>query len=181
MGSEPDLRDGTQDLPPLRLFPDPLAGLVTGEQSADTLPAGQNIDDLSVPIPGPVEVDQASVQSMVDAVLNDEPIAKPRKPKKQKQGAARPFPPPAGKLPPGMLPPSQPSAAGQRMRQAVRAYPWPNRAANRGGPPRPAVVLKKPSKSMGAVVVAIILVLVFGAAAFELLAGIIRSVADLLD
>lgn len=180
-----DLRDGTQDLPPLRLYPDPLAGLVTGEQSADALPAGQYTDDWTTPTPGPVEVDRESVQSMVDAVLNDEPISKPRKPKKQKAVAAQPFLPPGGHRPspalPGILPPAQASAAGQRVRQVLRAYPRPNRAGTGGAPQRPPVVLKKPSKSMGGVVIAIILVLVFGAAAFELLASIIRSFAGLLD
>ncbi|MGH3520824.1 MAG: hypothetical protein ACRDQ7_26300 [Haloechinothrix sp.] len=182
--------DGTQPPPPPLLYPDPLAGLVTGESSGGTDPVSAYSDEFDVPIAKPVEIDAEAVQAMVDAALADEPQeevasraqhADPAYP----VGSGQPFLPaqrgPSGQAMPGMLPPAHRTRpTGQQAWQALRAYPRPGAHGIGGGQPR-LPLRSKPSKTSTGIIVAIILLAVFGLIAIQLIAAVIEGISSTFE
>lgn len=182
--------DGTQPLYPLRLYPDPLAGLVTGESSAgaDAMPG--RYDDAFVPVAKPVEVDRESAMALMEAAFSDEDDgligSRPKMSTTESSAAGQAFlpaqrgrqRPPSGRALPGMLPAPDRRPAGQRVRQALRSYPQRSQVAK----PEPAAEGRyKSSRSTSGVVVALILIAVFGFIAFQVLAGIIEAISSVVE
>lgn len=184
--------DGTQPPPPPELYPDPLAGLVTGESPGETDRFSSFSDGFQMPAAPPVEVDTEAVQAMVEAALAD--------PSTESTGRHRPsdsaFPATVGQpfLPsqrgsaggvtttptPGMLPaPQRTRPSGQQAWQALRSYPRQYRAQaqQRARPPLPV----KPSKNSAGVIVAIVLLVVFGIIAIQLIAGVIEGISNTFE
>lgn len=175
--------DGTQPLAPCRVYPDPLAGLVTGESSEGAIMTTR-YDDVMVPIAQPVEADPEAVRAMTEAALKDfvsEPAAEARADTRPtgpipRQRTGRPD---RSAPPPGMLPAMPGQPAGRRVRQALRNYPQPRR---REAASEAAQQLPKPPKgNLGGVIVAVVLVVIFGVVAFEVLAGIVSAIVGSFD
>lgn len=186
-----ELFDGTQPLHPPQLYPDPLAGLLTGEsnQGVDTRWGSY---DTSVPIAKPVEGNRESAMAMMEAAFSDQDddviASRPKKASTESSAAGQAFlptqrgrqRPPTGPALPGMLPPPERQPAGQRVRQALRTYPHPQRG--QVAKPQPATVKRqKQSRSMSGVVVALILIAIFGFIAIQVLAGIIESISSVVE
>lgn len=174
--------DGTQPLAPCRVYPDPLAGLVTGESSEGAVMTTW-YDDVMVPIAQPVEADPEAVRAMTEAALKDfvpEPAAEAR-------ADARPTGPiprlragrPDGSAPPpGMLPAMPGQPAGRRVRQALRNYPQQRQRREAAASGQLA---RAPKGNLGGVIVALILVVIFGVVAFQVLAGIVSAIVGSFD
>lgn len=177
-----DLYDGTQPPPPPTVFPDPLAGLVTG-QSADSGAAFDTFSDtIRVEIADPVfDVDHEAIKAMVDASMAEEgdegvvpagstgPI-----PVQPGPGGQYPHGSPHRQVPalPGMLPPQQRQrpAARQLMRQALNSYP------RRRGNPQLAQAPRPPKTSGTAgIVLAIVLMIVFLLIAVQVIEGLVGA------
>lgn len=187
-----ELFDGTQPLHPPQLFPDPLAGLLTGESSQGVDPRWDSYDT-DISIAKPVEGNRESARAMMEAAFGDqdEDVAASR-PKAgsstESSAAGQAFlpvqrgrqRPPTGPALPGMLPPPERQPAGQRVRQALRTYPHPQRS--QVGKPQPGGERRqKQSRSMSGVVVALILIAIFGIIAIQVLAGIIESISSVVE
>ncbi|MQA61948.1 MAG: hypothetical protein GEU86_10705 [Actinophytocola sp.] len=178
---ESETFDGTQPLAPCRVYPDPLAGLVTGESSEGALMTTW-YDDVMVPVAKPVEADPEAVRAMTEAALSDfvpeqaearsgssstGPLPRQREPERSALGY------------PGMLPVMPGQHAGKRVRQALRHYPQPRQRREAAEAAR--LVPKAPKGNMGGVIVALILIVIFGVVAFEVFAGIVSAIMGSLD
>ncbi|MGH3452109.1 MAG: hypothetical protein ACRDQW_15600 [Haloechinothrix sp.] len=171
--------DGTQPPPPPRLYPDPLAGLVTGESYAGTDPSAPLRDSFEVPIAQPVEIDTEAVQAMVDAAMSDAPPTERAHERSRRARSAHPGSS-VGQAVPGMVPSAQRSRpTGQQAWRALKAYPRQHQA-QAGRQPRPAMPVK-PSKSSTGVIVAIILLVVFGIIAIQLIAAFVEGLSGTFE
>ncbi|TDQ04734.1 hypothetical protein [Labedaea rhizosphaerae] len=103
--TEPVWLDGTQDLPPQPLLPDPLAGLLTGEALPGVSPESWQAARAVPPPPSP-----RAVAPGISAVF-----AEPQQPRGRRQRAQQPAP--QVRRPAGV------PAAGYRPRPAVRQRP----------------------------------------------------------
>lgn len=183
MGSE--LYDGTQPPPPPQLFPDPMAGLITGENIAGSTPFDSFGDDLTAQIAEPVDlqVDDEAIQAMVNSAMSEDLGERPAGSKRRLAPAepiahGDPFLPSGGQRPPvpalpGMMPPQQRQRpTGQLVRQALRSYP-------RNSQPQLARPQRRP-KSSGAsgVIVAVILIVVFVLIALQVISGILDTLTN---
>lgn len=188
--------DGTQPPKPLPLFADPLAGLVTGtttgsgEVDADSY-------DLAVPVAKPVQVDREAAKAMLEAVEDDEPppSGKPVK-----------LPPPQAKrsaVMPGMLPEPERRPARLRVKQALGAYPrdaakrrkqladkrqelmaqrfGSKRAADTESSTAGDVPRRKPNSSLGGIILALVLIAIFGFIAIQVIVSIVESIGSMVD
>lgn len=186
--------DGTQSPAPPPLFADPLAGLITGSSSADVVT--DPYEDIVVPVAKPVEADRESVQAMLK-VLDDEgePAAGDYYGEREKEGdyygegetegdyygsgpAQQRAPRTRASLP-GMLPMPERKPAGQRVRQALKAYPYPRRNAAGKLPPtgeRPAA-----NRNMAGVVIALVLLVIFAVIAIQVISGIVDAIGGAFD
>ncbi|MPY79833.1 MAG: hypothetical protein GEV04_15480 [Actinophytocola sp.] len=162
--------DGTQPLAPGALYPDPTAGLVTSDADVSASAFAARYDDVEVPIAQPVEADQDAIKAMTEAVLADiEPSESGTGGSTSRQQSAQ-----RAGAPPGMVASPQPTSA--RMRNALRSYP---RQGN--GPSLPKPTLSPKTNNSGAVIVAIVLVVIFGLIAIQVVGGIIEAISGSLD
>lgn len=165
MGSE--AADGTQPLAPATLYPDPTAGLVTADTDISASAFATRYDDVEVPIAQPVEADQEAIRAMTEAVLADVDHSERRTTGSSRQRHTG--------APPGMVAPSQRRPAGARMRSALNSYSRQNGASL----PKPKLTPK--TTNSGAVIVALVLVVIFGLIAVQVIAGIIEAIGGSLD
>lgn len=186
--------DGTQPPKPLPLFEDPLAGLVTGALPGSAM-TGDSYDEVVVRVPKPVEVDREGAQAMLKAVMSDEDEPPPT-------GRPVKLPPPAKftGLAPGMLPEPERRSARQRVKQALGSYPRgagdrrkqladrrQELMAQRFGAkpqtdtPAPSARPSRPNSSVGGVIVALILLAVFGFIAIQVVVSIVESIGGIVD
>lgn len=179
---ESETFDGTQPLAPNRVYPDPLAGLVTGESSEGALMTTW-YEDVMVPVAQPVEADPEAVRAMTEAALSD---FVPEEAAEARSGSSSTGPIPRQRAPersalgyPGMLPAMPGQSAGKRVRQALRHYPQPRQRREAAEAAR--LVPKAPKGNMGGVIVALILIVIFGVVAFEVFAGIVSAIMGSFD
>lgn len=177
--------DGTQPPPPPRAFPDPLAGLVTGESGTGFGGRGEFTDEFALPIAKPVEVDQDAVQAMVEAAMaeatDDAAMSSGgRRPTHQTMfpvhggQAGHPGPPT-----PGMVPaPQRSRPTGQQALQALRTYPRQLREQTRQ---QGASLPVKPSRNSTGVIVAIVLLAVFGIIAIQLISSVVEGLSNTFE
>lgn len=152
--------DGTQPAKPLPLFPDPVAGLITGVEAGEDITGDRY--DLAIPIAKPVEVDREAAQAMLHAVMDDpEPPSGPRVNLPPPRKTALP----TGAAMPGMVAPAERLPARQRMRNAM--------AKDSGQ--------RQSSSNLTGWIVALILLLVFGAIAVSVIASIIEAIGGAFD
>lgn len=153
--------DGTQPAKPLPLFPDPVAGLITGVEASQDVTGDRY--DLAIPIAKPVEVDREAAQAMLKAVMDDpEPPSGPRVNLPPPRKTARP----TGAAMPGMIAPAEKLPARQRVRNVV--------GAKNGGQ-------RQSSNNLTGWIVALILLLVFGAIAVSVIASIVEAIGGGFD
>lgn len=152
--------DGTQPPKPLPVFDDPLAGLVTGALPGSAM-VGDTYDEVVVKVPKPVEVDREGAQAMLKAVMSEEDEPPPT-------GRPVKLPPPAKVigLAPGMLPEPERRSARQRVKQAMGS----------SGEGR-----SRPNSSVGGVIVALILLAIFGFIAIQVVVSIVESISGIVD
>ncbi|MEV5721827.1 hypothetical protein AB0L41_48935 [Amycolatopsis mediterranei] len=185
-------RDGTLSEAPGEMFADPVSGLVTAAPEPRTaIPNGH--EPAAIPVAGPVQPDEEVVRRMVEETLREEKEAGVKAPDAI---------PPAGTLgadqPLGLLP-----------RQRNRRRTWPTRppqlmrpvrqdplaeddvddvdfvpVKRRKLPRMPAVSMpafNRPSSSAAGVMLAVILLIVFGFVAIEMVSSLVSSVTGLFD
>lgn len=186
--------DGTQPPKPLPLFDDPLAGLVTGALPGSAM-TGDSYDEVAVRVPKPVDVDRDAVKAKLKAALADDDEPPPT-------GRPVKLPPPAKftGLAPGMLPEPERRSARQRVKQALGSYPGgagergkqladrrQELMAQRFGAKRPTdteapgVRPARPNRSLGGVIVALVLLAVFGFIAIQVVVSIVESIGGIVD
>ncbi|MEV7093570.1 hypothetical protein AB0M80_12115 [Amycolatopsis sp. NPDC051045] len=192
--SAPELtqRDGTLSEAPGEMFADPVSGLVTAAPEPRTgVPNGQE----HFPVAGPVRPDEEAVRRMVEETLREETGTgvKPAEPV-----------PPAGTLgengeqPLGLLPRQRnrrrtwPTRPPQLMRP-VRQDPLPEDDVDdvdlvpvkrRRLPRVPSMSMpafNRPSSSAAGVMLAVVLLIVFGFVAIEMVSSLVSSVTALFD
>lgn len=172
MASEPGLgsADGTQPLAPAALYPDPTAGLVTSDSDISASAFATRYDDIEVPIAQPVAADQDAIKAMTEAVLADieEPDSRSASSRSRQQHAQH------GGAPPGMVASSRPASA--RMRNALRSSPGQGTGIS---VPKPTLTPK--TSNSGAVIVAIVLIVIFGVIALQVIGGIIEAISGSLN
>ncbi|WP_233223599.1 hypothetical protein [Amycolatopsis sp. CA-128772] len=188
-------RDGTLSEAPGEMFADPVSGLVTASPEPRTaVPNGH--EPGAIPVAGPVQPDEEAVRRMVEETLRDDDRAGLRTP------AAIP---PAGTLgeagapPMGLLPrqrnrqrstwPSRPPQIMRPVRQDplaedevddVDVVPVKRRRL----PRMPSVTMpafNRPSSSAAGVMLAVVLLIVFGFVAIEMVSSLVSSVTGLFD
>jgi hypothetical protein len=193
--SAPELtqRDGTLSEAPGEMFADPVSGLVT------VAPEPRAAEPDAIAVAGPVPHDEEAVRRMVEETLREEGITGPRPPQAI---------PPAGTLPPadgGAAPPM-----GVLPRQRNRRRTWPSRPPQLRRRPRPQVPVDadfdedvevvpvkrrrlpkvpsmtmpafgRPSSSAAGVMLAVVLLIVFGFVAIEMVSSLVSSVTGLFD
>lgn len=190
--------DGTQAPQPPTVFPDPVAGLVTGAR-AGTDVSGDPYEEFVVAVPKPVEVDEEASRALRAAALNEEDEPPPT-------GRAVALPPPSsgGVGMPGMLPEPERRNARRRVKQALGGYP--KDAANRRemlsgkrqelmaarfGSRRSktteatvAAASRKPAaqnRNLGGIILGLVLLAVFGFIALQVIISIVESIGGLVD
>lgn len=196
--------DGTQPPKPLPTFPDPLAGLITGSTTPSGGVASDAYDEIVVPIAKPVQVDREAAQAMLHAVMDDPEDAPPKGPRVNP--APRKTALPTGAVMPGMVAPAEKLPAKQRVKQALGTYPKDaakrrqklaerreDLMRNRPGPPPPTMPApptgktaaangeRHPNRNLGGFVVALILLVVFGAIAISVIASIIEAIGGAFE
>ncbi|GAA5129476.1 hypothetical protein [Haloechinothrix salitolerans] len=165
--------DGTQPLAPAALYPDPTAGLVTSDADISASAFAVRYDDVEVPIAQPVEADQEAIKAMTEAVLADidESDSRPGGSTSGQQGGHR-----TG-APPGMMAAPQPASA--RMREAWRSYQSQGSSGDGISLPKPKLTPR--TSNTGAVIVAVVLIVVFGLIALQVIGGIVGAIGGSLD
>lgn len=182
--------DGTQSLPPLPLFPDPLAGLVTSAPAGLDV-QGDSYDEPVIPVAKPVEPDEEQSRAMVEALLaaEDAPPEGPR--------VALPSPPgvSAGGLPPGMVATPEKVPARQRMRQALSGrsdadvQSWREAVRQRREQLRAKSKTDRESSNgsasggstVGGVVVALVVLAIFAVIAIQVISSIATGIGELFQ
>ena len=186
-------RDGTLSEAPGEMFADPVSGLVTAApEPGVAVPNGH--EPAAIPVAGPVQPDEEVVRRMVEETLRDDGVKAPE------------AIPPAGTLtsvgetvapPLGVLP-----------RQRNRQRTWPTRPPQFLRPVRPEVLpeededlevvpvrrrklpkmpsvsmpaFNRPSSSAAGVMLAVVLLIVFGIVAIEMVSSLVSSVTGLFD
>ncbi|WP_020669719.1 hypothetical protein [Amycolatopsis nigrescens] len=167
--------DGTHASSTADSFGDPLSGLVTG---SDT----DLRDDFGpMRIAEPVKPDVDAVKQMVDAAMGGEVPVEPAEAESPSAPLAGPAAPAGGTQqqfglaePLGMLPQQRNWPARQVMRPGRRA---------KVRLPRPKVGLPKtkPTRGSAGVIVAVVLLIVFGVVLIELISSLVGTVSGLFD
>ncbi|WP_326956838.1 hypothetical protein [Amycolatopsis sp. NBC_01286] len=199
--SAPELtqRDGTLSETPGETFADPVSGLVTTDPEPRTaMPNGHEPAAFSVA--GPVQHDEEVVRRMVEETLREDGVPGARAPEAI---------PPAGTT--GTLGEDVTPPLGVLPRQRNRQRTWPKRAPQMLRPVRqlpppaeddfdddlevvpvkrrklpklPAVsmpAIGRPSSSASGVILAVVLLIVFGVVAIEMVSSLVSSVTGLFD
>lgn len=154
--------DGTQPPKPLPMFADPLAGLITGSTTASGGVASDAYDEIKVPIAKPVHADPEAAEAMLHAVM-DEPEEAPPTGQRMKLPPPRKSALPTGAAMPGMIPPAEKLAARQRVKQAL------------GNGER------HPNRNLGGYLVALILLVIFGAIAISVITSVIDAIGGTFE
>ena len=186
-------RDGTLSAVPGETFADPVSGLVTAAPEPGTaVPAGH--EPAAIPVAGPVQPDEEVVRRMVEETLRDEGVKPPE------------AIPPAGTLtsvgetvapPLGVLPRQRnrqrtwPTRPPQLLRAVRPEVPSPEDddlevvpVRRRKLPKMPSVSMpafNRPSSSAAGVMLAVVLLIVFGFVAIEMVSSLVSSVTGLFD
>ena len=182
-------RDGTLSEAPSEMFADPVSGLVTASPEPRTaIPNGH--EPAAIPVAGPVPPDEEAVRRMVEETLREENSRAPE------------AIPPAGTL-------NQGQPLGLLPRQRTRRRTWPTRppqlmrpvrqepladediddvdlvpVKRRRLPRMPSVSMpafNRPSSSAAGVMLAVVLLIVFGFVAIEMVSSLVSSVTGLFD
>ncbi len=184
-------RDGTLSEVPGEMFADPVSGLVTA--SPEPRSAVPNGHESAIPVAGPVKPDEEAVRRMVEETLREDSEAGVKAP-----GAVPPAGTLGGEQPLGLLP-----------RQRNRRRTWPTRppqlmrpvrrdplaedevddvdlvpVKRRRLPRMPSVTMpafNRPSSSAAGVMLAVVLLIVFGFVAIEMVSSLVSSVTGLFD
>ncbi|MFB9688434.1 hypothetical protein [Amycolatopsis plumensis] len=182
-------RDGTLSEAPGEMFADPVSGLVTASPEPRTaVPNGQ--EPIAIPVAGPVKPDEEAVRRMVEETLREEKAKAPE------------AVPPAGTLnqgqPLGLLPrqrnrrrtwPTRPPQIMRPVRQDplaedagedVELVPVKRRRLPKM-PPMSMPAFNRPSSSAAGVMLAVVLLIVFGFVAVEMVSSLVSSVTGLFD
>lgn len=203
---EPTQRDGTLSQTPGEMFADPVSGLVTADPEPRTgLPGGG--DSEPVVVAGPVPPDEEAVRRMVEQTLREEresgvqfPVAAPPagttgvavpatavgtgrkrrlsfggRPRVPRQRATWPSRPPLlrSKAAPQALPPDD-------LDEDLEVVPVKRRKLPRvSSMTMPSMT--RPSSSAAGVMLAVVLLLVFGIVAVEMVSSLVSSVTALFD
>ncbi|MGW3965719.1 hypothetical protein ACWED2_38270 [Amycolatopsis sp. NPDC005003] len=182
-------RDGTLSEAPAEMFADPVSGLVTAAPGPHAAVANGH-EPAAIPVAGPVKPDEEAVRRMVEETLREE---------KEKTPEAIP---PAGTL-------NQDRPLGLLPRQRNRRRTWPTRppqimrpvrqdplaeddvddvelvpVKRRRLPRMPSVSMpafNRPSSSAAGVMLAVVLLIVFGFVAIEMVSSLVSSVTGLFD
>jgi hypothetical protein len=203
--SAPELtqRDGTLSEAPGEMFADPVSGLVTTDPEPRTaMPDGR--EPAAISVAGPVPHDEEVVRRMVEETLREDGV-----PGTQVPGAIPPagttgtlgedVAPPLGVLPrqrnrqrtwpkraPQMLRPVRPQQAPQQappeddFDEDLEVVPVKRRKL----PKMPAMSMPafgRPSSSASGVILAVVLLIVFGFVAIEMVSSLVSSVTGLFD
>lgn len=185
-------RDGTLSEAPGEMFADPVSGLVTAAPEPRTAVANGH-EPAAFPVAGPVQHDEEAVRRMVEETLREDDAETPKAiPPAGTTGGVGDEPAP----PMGLLP-----------RQRNRRRTWPSRPPMLQRPPRqrapaeddfdedlevvpvkrrrlPSVSMpafNRPSSSAAGVMLAVVLLIVFGIVAIELVSSLVSSVTGLFD
>ncbi|MGW4060290.1 hypothetical protein ACWEGE_18545 [Amycolatopsis sp. NPDC004747] len=185
-------RDGTLSEAPGEMFADPVSGLVTASPEPRTAVANGH-EPAAIPVAGPVKPDEEVVRRMVEETLREEQEAGVKAPEAV---------PPAGTL-------NQGQPLGLLPRQRNRRRTWPTRppqimrpvrqdplvddeaedvelvpVKRRRLPKMPSVSMpafNRPSSSAAGVMLAVVLLIVFGFVAIEMVSSLVSSVTGLFD
>lgn len=184
-------RDGTLSEAPGEMFADPVSGLVTAAPEP-RMAVADGHEPAAFPVAGPVPPDEEAVRRMVEEALREDGIATPRAipPAGTTSNVGEEVAPPIGVLP----------------RQRNRRRTWPSRPPLqrpvRQAPPveddfdedlevvpvkrrrLPAMSMpafNRPSSSAAGVMLAVVLLIVFGFVAIELVSSLVSSVTGLFD
>lgn len=170
--------DGTQEQQPPTVYPDPVAGLVTGARAGADV-AGDPYEEFVVAVPKPVRPDEDASRALLAAVLDedDEPPT----------GRAVPLPPPSssGIGTPGMLPEPERRRARQRVKQ--RQEQMAARFGSRRAETTEASVAlsrKQPAaqnRNAVGIVLGLVLLAVFGFIALQVIISIVESIGGVVD
>ncbi|MFG1640661.1 hypothetical protein ACGFMK_10265 [Amycolatopsis sp. NPDC049252] len=193
-------RDGTLSEAPGEMFADPVSGLVTTDPEPRTaMPNGH--EPAAIPVAGPVQHDEEVVRRMVEETLREDGV-----PGAQAPGAIPPagttgtlgedVAPPLGVLPrqrnrqrtwpkraPQMLRPVRPQQAppaADDFDEDLEVVPIKRRKL----PKMPAMsmpAIGRPSSSASGVILAVVLLIVFGFVAIEMVSSLVSSVTGLFD
>ncbi|SEF29221.1 hypothetical protein SAMN05421837_104593 [Amycolatopsis pretoriensis] len=186
-------RDGTLSAVPGEVFADPVSGLVTTDPEPRTAVANGQ-EPPAIPVAGPVPHDEEAVRRMVEETLREDDTKAPE------------AIPPAGTTSTvggGAAPPM-----GLLPRQRNRRRTWPNRpplqrplrrkppvdagddfdedlevvpVKRRRLPAMSMPAFNRPSSSAAGVMLAVVLLIVFGFVAIELVSSLVSSVTGLFD
>ncbi|MEU6643286.1 hypothetical protein ABZ863_12130 [Saccharomonospora sp. NPDC046836] len=167
--------DGTQAPEPSQTFGDPLSGLVTSGQP-DFPSAPERYDFGAVEIAKPVEADPDMVRGMVDAALGGDE-RQPDAPAQADPSAEPAVPAAREPEPDGAEVPAQRgwTAPARLLPQMLRRRSTPRE-------PQPEQqLLRKPTRGSAGVIVALVLMAVFGIVAIQFVTSFIESITGLFD
>jgi len=185
-------RDGTLSEAPGEMFADPVSGLVTAAPEPRTAVANGH-EPAAFPVAGPVPPDEEAVRRMVEETLREENGGTPKAipPAGTTSSVGEEVSPPMGLLP----------------RQRTRRRTWPTRppllqrpvrqkapaeddfdedlevvpVKRRRLPSMSMPAINRPSSSAAGVMLAVVLLIVFGIVAIELVSSLVSSVTGLFD
>ncbi|MBA0127374.1 hypothetical protein H0B56_17650 [Haloechinothrix sp. YIM 98757] len=150
--SAPSSADGTQEPPPQPMFPDPLAGLITGESTQAAVP-GTDSSGFDAPTRRTFEGNPDGLDAMLRVVLDDEPHE--RAGSRTTQHGAREQPP------------------GDRQPQGRRGFGPAQRMMSDASEQAKRVLTDADTKSSAGVAVAVVLIVLFVIIAVSLLASLV--------
>ncbi|WP_245589563.1 hypothetical protein [Amycolatopsis balhimycina] len=190
-------RDGTLSAAPAETFADPVSGLVTAAPEPGVeVPNGR--EPAAIPVAGPVKPDEEVVRRMVEETLRDEretgfraPEAIP--PAGTLTSVGETVAPPLGVLPrqrnrqrtwptrpPQLLRPVRPEVPSEEDADDVEVVPIRRRKLPKV-PSMSMPAFNRPSSSAAGVMLAVVLLIVFGFVAIEMVSSLVSSVTGLFD
>ncbi|GAA1942356.1 hypothetical protein [Amycolatopsis minnesotensis] len=176
--------DGTQEAKPDRSFSDPLAGLVSSSPDF-----GDQDRFEPIQVAAPVQPDVDAVRAMVDSTLAEETgrlsAIATETPGEAAEDTAVPLqgPAPLPEHPAGTAPGEPLGMLPQQRTWPARQVLRPGQRAGRIAKFKPSVALKAPKPSAGSagVILAVVLLIVFGVLAIQMVSSLIDSITGLFD
>ncbi|MEU5262446.1 hypothetical protein [Amycolatopsis sp. NPDC021455] len=187
-------RDGTLSAVPGETFADPVSGLVTAApEPGVAVPNGH--EPAAIPVAGPVQPDEEAVRRMVEETLRDEGAKAPEAipPAGTLTSVGETVAPPLGVLPrqrnrqrtwptrpPQLLRAVRPEVPSEEDAEDLEVVPVRRRKL----PKMPSVSMpafNRPSSSAAGVMLAVVLLIVFGFVAIEMVSSLVSSVTGLFD
>ncbi|MEU8631594.1 hypothetical protein AB0C38_05455 [Amycolatopsis sp. NPDC048633] len=184
-------RDGTLSEVPGEMFADPVSGLVTAAPEPRAAVANGQ-EPGAIQVAGPVPHDEEAVRRMVEETLREDDAGTPRAipPAGTTSNVGEDMGPPAGVLPrqrnrrrtwpnrpPLQRPVRQKAAAEDDVDEDLEVVPVKRRRL----PAMSMPAFNRPSSSAAGVMLAVVLLIVFGFVAIELVSSLVSSVTGLFD